>query len=49
MGDDVDGRLMLALGAGRVLPIETVPGQRATGVGVVERVDVNGAISGTGQ
>jgi hypothetical protein len=40
---------VLALRAGRVLRIETVPGQRATGVGVVERIDVNGAIRGARQ
>jgi hypothetical protein len=49
LGDNVDGRLVLARGTSRVLLAKAVPGQRATSVGVVERVDVNPAIGGTGQ
>ena len=42
---DDNRRLTLALRAGRVFLVQTVPVQRTTGVGIVERVDVNGAIS----
>lgn len=49
LSDNVDGGLMLALGTGRVLFTEAIPGQRATGVCIVERVDVNEAVSGTGK
>lgn len=46
---DDNGRLTLALRAGRVVLVQSVPVQRATGVGIVERVDVDGAISRTGE
>lgn len=48
VGDDVDGRLELALGTGAVGAVQTVPVQRATLVGVVVGVDVHGTVSGTG-
>lgn len=44
---DDNRRLTLALRAGRVFLVQTVPVQRTTGVGIVERVDINGAISRT--
>lgn len=48
LGDDVNRRLVLAGGAGRVLLVQAVPGQRTAGVRVVEGVDINNAISCTG-
>lgn len=48
-GDDVDGRLTLASGASTVLRTESVPVKGAAEVGVVVGIDVDGAISRTGQ
>lgn len=47
-GDDVDGGLVLAGRTGNVGRFETVPDHRTAGVGVVEGVDINSAVSCTG-
>lgn len=48
VGIDDDRRLPLALGAGRVGAVQAVPVERTASVGVVEAVDINGAIGGPG-
>lgn len=48
VGDDVDGGLVLASGASNVGRVKTVPDHRTAGVGIVEGVDIDGAVSRAG-